>query len=232
MMPSLPKLIALMLILWTVWKVFRMIERRKEVARGETDDSDSKSSEHTSTGAEKKSGSLDLEECSKCGSWVIPPCDYKDRNGRIKLLWEANSTYASACLLGVLRLGCVQRFKTSIILRVWGCLWQDTSRLRLDFQSILLSLQRYWASRVRSSFSLMTLRSARALSIPATTLRALGPDYHWRAAYVQPSRRPTDGRFGNNPNRLQHYYQFQTIIKTVTSKQPEVVSWQFESHRS
>ncbi len=48
---------------------------------------------------------------------------------------------------------------------------------------------------------------------PATTLRALGPDHHWRAAYVQPSRRPTDGRFGENPNRLQHYYQFQTIFK-------------------
>ncbi|MGB0803622.1 MAG: glycine--tRNA ligase subunit alpha, partial [Candidatus Puniceispirillaceae bacterium] len=48
---------------------------------------------------------------------------------------------------------------------------------------------------------------------PATTLRSLGPDYHWRAAYVQPSRRPTDGRFGENPNRLQHYYQFQAIFK-------------------
>ena len=47
---------------------------------------------------------------------------------------------------------------------------------------------------------------------PATTLRALGPE-HWRAAYVQPSRRPTDGRYGENPNRLQHYYQFQVILK-------------------
>ena len=48
---------------------------------------------------------------------------------------------------------------------------------------------------------------------PATTLRALGPDRVWNAAYVQPSRRPTDGRYGDNPNRLQHYYQFQTIMK-------------------
>ena len=48
---------------------------------------------------------------------------------------------------------------------------------------------------------------------PATTLRALGPDKVWRAAYVQPSRRPTDGRYGENPNRLQHYYQFQAIFK-------------------
>ena len=48
---------------------------------------------------------------------------------------------------------------------------------------------------------------------PATTLRALGPDKVWKAAYVQPSRRPTDGRYGDNPNRLQHYYQFQTIMK-------------------
>ena len=48
---------------------------------------------------------------------------------------------------------------------------------------------------------------------PATTLRALGPDAVWRAAYVQPSRRPADGRYGDNPNRLQHYYQFQVILK-------------------
>jgi len=48
---------------------------------------------------------------------------------------------------------------------------------------------------------------------PATTLRSLGPDKVWKTAYVQPSRRPTDGRYGENPNRLQHYYQFQTIMK-------------------
>ena len=81
MIPSLPKLIALALVLWTVWKVFRIIERRKEVARTETDDkAGSKSSEQGKAGAEKKNGSLDLEECPKCGSWVIPPCDCKNQN--------------------------------------------------------------------------------------------------------------------------------------------------------
>ena len=81
MMPSLPKLIALVLVLWTVWKVFRIIERRKEVARSEADETGgSKSSEQTSTGAEKKNGSLDLEECPDCGFWVIPPCDCKNRS--------------------------------------------------------------------------------------------------------------------------------------------------------
>ena len=77
MIPSMPKLIALALVLWTVW----IIERRKEVARTETDDkAGSKSSEQGKAGAEKKNGSLDLEECPKCGSWVIPPCDCKNRN--------------------------------------------------------------------------------------------------------------------------------------------------------
>jgi glycyl-tRNA synthetase alpha subunit len=58
----------------------------------------------------------------------------------------------------------------------------------------------------------MTWRWAPAPSTPATTLRALGPK-PWKAAYVQPSRRPKDGRYGENPNRLQHYYQFQVILK-------------------
>ncbi len=79
MMPSLPKLIALALVLWTVWKVFRIIEHRRKVARNETDDfPGDKSSEHTSASAKKKNQSLDLEECPDCGSWVIPPCDCKN----------------------------------------------------------------------------------------------------------------------------------------------------------
>ena len=78
MMPSLPKLIALALVLWTVWKVFRMIERRKEVARAQSDDMvNRESSEQSKASDGKKNGSLDLEECQKCGSWVIPPCDCK-----------------------------------------------------------------------------------------------------------------------------------------------------------
>ena len=81
MMPSLPKLIALALVLWTVWKVFRMIERRKEVARSEADETaGSKASEQASAGGERKTGSLDLEECPDCGAWVIPPCDCKTRS--------------------------------------------------------------------------------------------------------------------------------------------------------
>jgi glycyl-tRNA synthetase alpha chain len=58
---------------------------------------------------------------------------------------------------------------------------------------------------------------------PATTLRSLGPK-HWKAAYVQPSRRPTDGRYGENPNRLQHYYQFQGSYKTFTKQYKEIIS--------
>lgn len=78
MIPSLPKLIALGLILWTVWKVFRMIERRKEVARDQSDDTITpKSPEQGKASARKKNESLDLEECLECGSWVIPPCDCK-----------------------------------------------------------------------------------------------------------------------------------------------------------
>ena len=68
------------------------------------------------------------------------------------------------------------------------------------------------APGLRRSCSPTTWRSAPARSIPATTLRSLGPK-PWKAAYVQPSRRPKDGRYGENPNRLQHYYQFQVILK-------------------
>ena len=79
MMPSLPKLIALALVLWTVWKVFRIIERRKEEARSENAASNGPtSSEQTSAENEKKNGSLDLEECPACGSWVILPCNCKN----------------------------------------------------------------------------------------------------------------------------------------------------------
>ncbi len=82
-----------------------------------------------------------------------------------------------------------------------------------DFQSILLKLQGYWAQHGAAILQPYDMEVGAGTFHPATTLRSLGPDYHWRAAYVQPSRRPTDGRFGENPNRLQHYYQFQTILK-------------------
>ena len=79
MIPSLPKLIALALVLWAVWRVFRIIERRNEVARSETDESKrSSSSEKNRADKEKNDGSLDLEECPVCGSWVILPCSCKN----------------------------------------------------------------------------------------------------------------------------------------------------------
>ncbi|MBT5798864.1 MAG: glycine--tRNA ligase subunit alpha, partial [Alphaproteobacteria bacterium] len=85
--------------------------------------------------------------------------------------------------------------------------------MQLDFQSIFLNLQSYWAKQGCVILQPYDMEVGAGTFHPATTLRSLGPDFNWRAAYVQPSRRPTDGRYGENPNRLQHYYQFQTIIK-------------------
>ena len=84
---------------------------------------------------------------------------------------------------------------------------------RTDFQSIILNLQKYWAQKGAVILQPYDLEVGAGTFHPATTLRALGPDTIWRAAYVQPTRRPTDGRYGDNPNRLQHYYQFQVIFK-------------------
>ena len=81
-----------------------------------------------------------------------------------------------------------------------------------SFQDLILRLQRYWADQGCAILQPYDLEMGAGTFHPATTLRALGPD-PWRAAYVQPSRRPTDGRYGENPNRLQHYYQFQVILK-------------------
>lgn len=80
------------------------------------------------------------------------------------------------------------------------------------FQDIILSLQHFWAKQGCLILQPYDEQVGAGTFHPATTLRALGPD-HWNAAYVQPSRRPTDGRYGENPNRLQHYYQFQVILK-------------------
>ncbi len=81
-----------------------------------------------------------------------------------------------------------------------------------SFQDLILSLQGYWARQGCVIVQPYDLEMGAGTFHPATTLRALGPE-PWRAAYVQPSRRPTDGRYGENPNRLQHYYQFQVILK-------------------
>lgn len=80
------------------------------------------------------------------------------------------------------------------------------------FQDLILTLQNYWASKGCLILQPYDNEMGAGTFHPATTLRALGPR-PWNAAYVQPSRRPTDGRYGENPNRLQHYYQFQVILK-------------------
>ena len=80
------------------------------------------------------------------------------------------------------------------------------------FQDLVLQLQRFWGSRGCVIAQPYDMEMGAGTFHPATFLRALGPE-PWRSAYVQPSRRPTDGRYGENPNRLQHYYQFQVILK-------------------
>jgi glycyl-tRNA synthetase alpha chain len=82
----------------------------------------------------------------------------------------------------------------------------------LNFQELILTLQHYWADHGCLILQPYDIEVGAGTFHPATTLRALGPE-PWNAAYVQPSRRPTDGRYGKNPNRLQHYYQFQVILK-------------------
>ena len=83
---------------------------------------------------------------------------------------------------------------------------------KLSFQEIITNLQKYWGKYGCALLQPYDLEVGAGTFHPATTLRSLGPK-PWKAAYVQPSRRPTDGRYGENPNRLQHYYQFQVIIK-------------------
>ncbi len=80
------------------------------------------------------------------------------------------------------------------------------------FQEMILTLQQFWAAEGCVVMQPLDLEVGAGTFHPATFLRATGPE-PWRAAYVQPSRRPTDGRYGENPNRLQHYYQFQVVLK-------------------
>jgi len=81
-----------------------------------------------------------------------------------------------------------------------------------SFQGLILTLQRFWAEQGCVVLQPYDLEVGAGTFHPGTTLRSLGPK-PWRAAYAQPSRRPKDGRYGENPNRLQHYYQFQVILK-------------------
>jgi glycyl-tRNA synthetase alpha chain len=92
----------------------------------------------------------------------------------------------------------------------------------LTFQEIILRLQQYWGERGCLIGQPYDTEVGAGTFHPATFLRALGPE-PWRVAYVQPSRRPTDGRYGENPNRLQHYYQFQVVLKPA----PEDVQAQY-----
>ncbi|MFM5948008.1 MAG: glycine--tRNA ligase subunit alpha, partial [Novosphingobium sp.] len=82
----------------------------------------------------------------------------------------------------------------------------------LSFQDMILTLHNYWSAQGCLILQPYDMRVGAGTFHPATTLRSLGPE-PWNAAYVQPSRRPTDGRYGENPNRLQHYYQYQVIMK-------------------
>jgi len=82
----------------------------------------------------------------------------------------------------------------------------------LSFQQLIFEIQRYWSGLGCVIMQPYDMEMGAGTFHPATFLRAIGPE-PWRAAYVQPSRRPTDGRYGENPNRLQHYYQFQVLLK-------------------
>lgn len=84
--------------------------------------------------------------------------------------------------------------------------------MAMSFQQIILTLQNFWAEQGCVVLQPYDVEMGAGTFHPATALRALGPK-NWNAAYVQPSRRPKDGRYGENPNRLQHYYQFQVILK-------------------
>ncbi|NHF71959.1 glycine--tRNA ligase subunit alpha [Paracoccus xiamenensis] len=89
------------------------------------------------------------------------------------------------------------------------------------FQDVILRLQNHWAKSGCAILQPYDMEVGAGTFHPATTLRSLGPR-PWAAAYVQPSRRPTDGRYGENPNRLQHYYQYQVIIKPSPSDLQEL----------
>lgn len=89
---------------------------------------------------------------------------------------------------------------------------KTASGTQLSFQQLIFELQQYWSQLGCVIVQPYDMEMGAGTFHPATFLRAIGPE-PWRAAYVQPSRRPTDGRYGENPNRLQHYYQFQVLLK-------------------
>jgi len=88
----------------------------------------------------------------------------------------------------------------------------DTTPDTSTFQGLIMALQDYWAAQGCALLQPYDMEVGAGTFHPGTFLRAIGPE-PWRTAYVQSSRRPSDGRYGDNPNRLQHYYQFQVILK-------------------
>src|SRR5499427_5244359 len=90
-----------------------------------------------------------------------------------------------------------------------------------SFQALILRLHDYWSTRGCVILQPYDVEMGAGTFHPATALRALGPR-PWRAAYVQPTRRPTDGRYGENPNRLQQYYQLQVILKPAPADSQEL----------
>jgi len=90
--------------------------------------------------------------------------------------------------------------------------YPSRQRKKMTFQEIILSLERYWAEKGCIIQQPYDIEVGAGTFNPATLLRVLGPE-PWNVAYVEPTRRPTDGRYGENPNRLQHYYQYQVIMK-------------------
>ena len=89
---------------------------------------------------------------------------------------------------------------------------KENEKQVLSFQDLILTLQSYWSKNGCAILQPYDMEVGAGTLHPATTLRSLGPK-PWNVAYVQPSRRPADGRYGENPNRLQHYYQFQVLLK-------------------
>jgi glycyl-tRNA synthetase alpha chain len=98
----------------------------------------------------------------------------------------------------------------------------------LSFQDIILKLHGFWAARGCVLLQPYDMEVGAGTFHPATTLRALGPE-SWSAAYVQPCRRPSDGRYGENPNRLQHYYQYQVLLKPTPADPQSLL---LESYRA
>ncbi len=105
---------------------------------------------------------------------------------------------------------------------------QTAVRSPKSFQDIILTLHGFWAKQGCVILQPYDVEMGAGTFHPATTLRALGPK-PWRAAYVQPSRRPSDGRYGENPNRLQHYYQYQVIVKPSPADAQELMLQSYDA---